>query len=294
MPSRGAARYNRAMPSRTSSGAPRTKTKTGAPLGQHFLTDRHIEQRIVAAVESGIAASQQATVLEIGAGPGNMTRLLAEKLASNAGRLISVEIDAQLAAARQAEFAGNERVEIIHDDILNVDVAALATRHGGKLVVFGNLPYYITSPILMKLFAAHRAIERIIVMMQYEVAERLTARPGEPEYGLLAVTAQFYSTPTIHFKIPPGAFNPPPKVMSALVALPIRSRADELGVDDEPSFWKWMRAAFAQKRKTLANNWKPLATPSAVATALTQLNLDARVRAEDLSLAQLAALYRSL
>lgn len=278
------------MPPRPGSSPPRTKSRTGAPLGQHFLTDHNIEQRITDSVRAALAARPETTLLEIGAGPGNMTRRLSEV----AGHLISVEVDAKLAAARQAEFAGSERVEIIHDDILNVDLEVLAAQHGGRLAVFGNLPYYITSPILMKLFAAHRVIDRIIVMMQLEVAERLTVLPGEAEYGLLAVTAQFYSTPAILFKIPPGAFSPPPKVMSALVALPIRARAAELGITDEPAFWKWMRAAFAQKRKTLANNWKPLAPPSAVAAALSALALDPRVRAEDLWIAQLAALFRAL
>lgn len=268
---------------RPPSAMPRTKTRTGAPLGQHFLVDHQFEQRIVNAIQ----AQPGTAVLEIGAGPGNMTRLIA----AAAHQLISVEIDPVLAGKLQAEFSSNPRVEILNSDILQVDIPALAARVGGKLAVFGNLPYYITSPILMKLFEAHHAIERIVVMMQYEVAERLVARPGEAEYGLLAVTAQYYSSPAILFKIPPGAFNPPPKVMSALVSMPVHSRGSELGIADERMFWKWTRAAFAQKRKTLANNWKQLVPSTAVAQALSHLGLEPRIRAEDLSLRQLAELF---
>ena len=262
-------------------------SKPGAPLGQHFLVDRQIEQRIVAA----LGANAAAVVLEIGAGPGNMTRLLAEQVA----HLVSVEIDRELAAKLHTSFAGNERVEIIHRDFLQVSLAEIAARHGGaKFLVFGNLPYYITTPILMKLFESHHLIERILVMMQYEVAERIVAAPGDAEYGLLAVTAQFHAAPAILFKIPPGAFNPPPKVMSALVSLAIHPRASELGIANQPEFWKWMRAAFSQKRKTLVNNWKQLAPPGGTADCLARMALAPRVRAEELSLPQLAALHCQL
>jgi 16S rRNA (adenine1518-N6/adenine1519-N6)-dimethyltransferase len=261
-----------------------TQSKSGAPLGQHFLVDERIKRRIIDTIEP----SPDAVVLEIGAGPANMTRLLAER----ANKLISVEIDEHFASKLQTIFSGNSRVEIVNDDFLNVSIPALAARNEHrKLFVFGNLPYYITTPILMKLFDSHDLIEKIVVMMQYEVAQRLKAAPGDPEYGLLGVTAQFFGLPKLLFKIPPSAFNPPPKVMSALVSMTIRSRAEELGITDERNFWKWTRAAFEQKRKTLANNWRSLAPAERIAKELGEAGLEGRVRAEDLSLTQLAEIY---
>jgi len=249
--------------------------------------DPQVQHRIIDAID----ISQDSVALEIGAGPGNMTRLLAERV----NRLISVEIDERLASNLQQAFAGNSRVEIIHDDFLNLSIPSLASHASDrKLTIFGNLPYYITTPILMKLFDSHDFIRRIVVMMQYEVAQRLTAAPGETEYGLLSVTAQYFSIPKLLFKIPPGAFNPPPKVTSALVGLNIKSRAKELGIFNEAQFFKWMRAAFEQKRKTLGNNWKSLVPTEAISEALIRSCLDPRVRAQDLSLSQLAKLYCAL
>ena len=220
-----------------------------------------------------------------------MTRLLAERV----NKLISVEIDERLASRLQQTFADNSRVEIIHEDFLNLSIPSLALHASDrKLIVFGNLPYYITTPILMKLFDAHDCIRRIVVMMQYEVAQRLTAAPGEPDYGLLSVTAQYFSVPKILFKIPPGAFSPSPKVTSALVALTVYSHENELPISDEARFFEWMRAAFEQKRKTLLNNWKSLVPGEAIADALSSSALDPRVRAQDLSLSQLAELYGAL
>jgi 16S rRNA (adenine1518-N6/adenine1519-N6)-dimethyltransferase len=267
--------------------SPPTQTRTGAPLGQHFLTDHNIEQRILQALQPLAGA----TVLEIGAGPGNMTRLIGQSSA----RLVSYEIDPTLAARLKASFAESPQVEIVQQDFLEAPLAELAARlEVSRLIVFGNLPYYITSAILMKLFASAALIERMVVMMQYEVAQRIVAAPGEPDYGLLSVTAQYYARPELLFKVPPGAFSPPPKVMSAVLRMTIAPRGDELGIGNEAEFWRWMRAAFAQKRKTLVNNWKPLAAPAETTSALTRLGLDGRIRAEDLSLPQLARLYAEL
>lgn len=260
---------------------------TAAPLGQHFLRDRRIEQRIIAALD----LSPRDIVLEIGGGLGNMTRLLAER----AARVVTVEIDRKLAAALRELFADDYRVEVIEEDILTVPLDQIAPRYGAaRLQVFGNLPYYITSPILMRLFEYHGSIDRIVVMMQYEVAQRITAEAGTREYGLLSVTCQYYTSPRLLLLIPARAFNPPPKVVSALVEMPVKTQRKRLGIDDEGNFWTWMRAAFAHKRKTLLNNWKSLAPAATVADCLRQERLDLRVRAEALSLPELALLYRAL
>ncbi|MSO19805.1 MAG: ribosomal RNA small subunit methyltransferase A [Acidobacteria bacterium] len=269
---------------RSISSAP--SSKTGAPLGQHFLVDRRIEQRIFEAVRP----TSRSVVLEIGGGPGNMTRLLAER----AARVVSVEIDRKLAAKLEEQFADDFRVEILTGDILKVPIDEIAQRYGvARLLVFGNLPYYITSPILMRLFANMQVIDRIVVMMQYEVAMRIIATPGTSEYGLLSVTCQYYTEPKLLFPIPAHAFNPPPKVVSALVSMPVCPQKLSLGIQDEADFWLWMRAAFAQKRKTLVNNWKTLAPAPVIMAAIGKEGFDSRIRAEDLSLRELAILYRN-
>src|SRR5581483_7396424 len=163
-----------------------------------------------------------------------------------------------------------------------------------RIKVFGNLPYYITSPILLHLFRYHRFLSEIVVMVQLEVAQRMIARAGDEHYGLLAVTCRYYSDPALLFSIPPQAFRPQPKVTSALVRMTVMPKGEALGVRDEEAFWLWIRAAFAQKRKTLLNNWKARCDPARLQEAMRELEIDLRARAEALSLEQLAALYRRL
>jgi 16S rRNA (adenine1518-N6/adenine1519-N6)-dimethyltransferase len=254
------------------------------PLGQVFLQDSRVERRILDA----LCLSPEDAVLEIGAGPGNMTA----RIAAYASRMIAVEVDPKLAAALRLRFADNSRVSVLEADILQVAVDELARQSGkGTLQVFGNLPYYITSPCLMHLFRFHTAIRTIVVMVQLEVAQRIVAEPSSADYGLLSVTCQYYTRPELLFRIPPGAFRPRPGVHSALVRMNVARQREALGIQDEPAFWNWMRAAFAQKRKTLVNNWKGLSSVETVCAALEQMGVSLKTRAEALSLEQLAGLY---
>lgn len=231
------------------------------------------------------------SVLEIGAGPGNMTA----RLASTGALVWAVEIDPALAQGLREKFGGNPRVEILEADILQVPINQLARPVGRERIkVFGNLPYYITSPCLLRLFHYCCWIEEIVVMVQQEVAQRIVATPGSAEYGLFSVTCQYYTRPTLHFTIPPKAFRPAPQVHSALVRMQVAPQKESLGVQDEEAFWRWMKAAFAQKRKTLLNNWRRLCEPERLRRAMEQLGIDRRARAEALSLVQLAALQKTL
>jgi 16S rRNA (adenine1518-N6/adenine1519-N6)-dimethyltransferase len=257
-----------------------------AHLGQVFLSDKRVELRIVEALR----LNKSDPVLEIGAGPGNMT----ERLAERAAKVIAVELDPNWAAALRDNFRDQPNVQVLEADILRVPIGEVARAAGRERVrVFGNLPYYITSPTLLHLFQYIDAIDDIIVMVQREVANRIAAEPGSCDYGLLSVTCQYYTRPELLFSIPPYAFRRPPRVHSALVRMTVHPQKKELGVDDEESFWKWMRAAFAQKRKTLLNNWKGMVDREDLRAAMEQQGIDPRARAEALSLAQLAALWKS-
>ena len=256
-------------------------------LGQVFLGDPRVERRIVAALRLQPADF----VLEIGAGPGNMTAGLAEA----AGKVVAVEVDPQWVGRLREKFAGDRRVSILEADILKVPIEKVAEESGRhRIKVFGNLPYYITSPCLLHLFRYGDCIEEITVMVQREVAERMVAAPGSKDYGLFTITCQYYTRPKLLFLIPPAAFRRPPKVDSALVRMPVAPQKEALGIRDEAKFWKWMRAAFAKRRKTLANNWKGLCDSERLRAAMKEQGIDLRARAEALSLTQLASLYRRL
>lgn len=225
-------------------------------LGQNFLHDAQAAARIVAAL--GDCSSR--TVVEIGPGRGAVTRILAAR----AGHVLAVELDPVLVAALGREFAP-EKVTILNQDILSFDFSSAAQRAGGRLDVLGNLPYYITSPILLKLAASHSALDRAVLMMQREVADRVAAEPGTRDYGLLSVTAQLYGPVEKLLTLPPGAFSPPPQVHSTVVRWQLAPRFAELGVD-ESAFLSFLRKAFAQKRKTLANNLRAAGIPLAAIT----------------------------
>ena len=234
-------------------------------------------------------------VIEIGAGPGAMTELLA----AQAGKVWAVEVDPKLVAGLREKFADSPRVEVIQADILDLPIDSLARAVGRERIrVFGNLPYYITSPCLLHLFDYHSCIAEIVVMVQREVAERIVAAPGSAAYGLFSVTCQYYTEPRMLFSIPPEAFRPRPQVHSALVrmqvASPKASQKEKLGIEDEQAFWKLVQAAFAQKRKTLVNNWKTRCDPERLRAAMKDLGIDLRARAETLSLAEFAALFKAL
>ena len=256
-------------------------------LGQVFLKDRRFQERIIRSL--GLRPGE--AVLEIGAGPGNMTELLA----AEGARVWAVEVDRRWAAALRQKFAGQDAVQVLEADILQVPVATVARlARQQRIKVFGNLPYYITSPCLLHLFDEQERIEEIVVMVQQEVAERMVAAPGSEDYGLFSVTCQYYTDPGILFSIPPGAFHPPPEVHSALVRMRVNPQREALGIEDEEAFWKLVRAAFAHRRRTLANNWKGLCDAERLRNALREMGIDLRARAETLSLAQLGRLYQAL
>lgn len=265
-------------------------------LGQHFLIDTSAAERIADA----FGDLSQSTVLEIGAGRGALTSLLARR----ARRLIAIELDRVLAAQLRMKFSLTPNVEIIEGDILAIDFDTLfgpkpgSTRPGMNhqpepVKVIGNLPYFITSDILLRLFAYRRYFETIVLMVQREVGERLAARPGTSEYGLLSATAQLYSHVEKLFTLPPDAFSPPPKVHSIVVRLSIASRIENLGVP-EKAFIDFLRKSFGQKRKTLWNNLKSDYKPAALRAALEQSGVKPTLRAEALSLEKSAGLFRAL
>jgi 16S rRNA (adenine1518-N6/adenine1519-N6)-dimethyltransferase len=266
---------------RTSEGEMRAKPR----LGQNFLNDARAAERIVAA----LGEIREQTVLEIGPGRGVLTGLLAGR----ARHILAVELDSELAGGLRSRFA-SEKVTVLEQDILRFDFAAAAARAGGPLRVVGNLPYYITSPILLKLAASHAALHSAVLMVQREVAERVAAPPGSRDYGLLSVTVQVHGPAEELFTLPPGAFSPPPQVYSTVFRWRFASRFAELGVEEE-GFFRLARQAFAQKRKTLANNLRAAGVaPQTVAAAMAQAGIDPQARAEALPLETLAALGRSL
>jgi len=260
-------------------------------LGQNFLNDAQAVQRIAASL--GDLSSR--IVVEIGPGAGAIT----SALAARAAHVLAVELDASLAAHLRTQFP-RDRVTVINRDVLNFDFAtaiadfAPAADAGQRLLVFGNLPYGITSQILLKLAASHAALDRAVLMVQREVADRITAEPGSRDYGLLSVTVQMYGPAEKLFALPPESFSPPPDVHSAVFRWRFAPRFAELGLD-EASFLPFVRKAFAQKRKTLANNLRAAGIPPAAATAaLAQAAIDPHARAEALPIEALAALWRSL
>jgi 16S rRNA (adenine1518-N6/adenine1519-N6)-dimethyltransferase len=256
-------------------------------LGQHFLSAPGWQKRILDTLPGGA----NDLWIEIGPGHGEMTRLLAAR----SRRLIAIEADPRLAArleetvrAEPDEWPG---VEIVSGDVLELDLAKLA---GGKFRVYGNLPYYITSPILHQLFGYANQIASIHVVMQLEVAARIVARPGRREYGYLSAACQFYTQPALALKIPPGAFRPPPKVTSALVHMALPGEGASLGITDQAKFLKFVQLCFAHKRKTLRNNLRGIASDQRIHEALASCGLRSDARAEQLSLAHFAALYAQL
>jgi 16S rRNA (adenine1518-N6/adenine1519-N6)-dimethyltransferase len=254
-------------------------------LGQNFLVDGQAAQRIVAAL--GEIAGR--TVVEIGPGRGAIT----ESLEARAGHVLAVELDRDLAAGLRAQFDPT-RVEVVEQDVLRFGFAAAAAQAGERLRVAGNLPYAITSPILLKLAASHAALEVAVLMVQREVADRVTAEPGTRDYGLLSVTMQMYGPVEQLFTLPPTAFSPPPQVHSTVFRWRFAPRFSELGVE-ETEFLRFLRQIFAQKRKTLANNLRAAGvTPDATAAALTAAEIDPRARAEAVPVEALAALWRRL
>ena len=257
---------------------------TKPKLGQNFLNDPAASLRIVEAL-GDIAGT---TVLEIGPGKGAITKLLA----SRARHLIAVELDSFLAARLHEDYAGNDSVQVLQQDILTTDLTALAG--GENLAVVGNLPYYITSQILLHLFEHHAAIDRAVLMVQREVAERIAAEPGTRDYGLLTATTQLYARVDNLFTLSPASFSPPPDVYSTVIRLNFAAYFEQLGVD--PSvFIHFLRQMFAQKRKTLGNNLRFAGQDAGELTkAFSATNIQPGIRAEALPLEAAARLFLAL
>jgi 16S rRNA (adenine1518-N6/adenine1519-N6)-dimethyltransferase len=255
-------------------------------LGQNFLIDEAARRAIVDA----LGDVSQRTVIEIGPGRGAITEILA----SRCGHLIALELDRELAPALAHRFRDQPNVQIREIDVLKADLATLVP-DGQTADVVGNLPYYITSDILLHLFAAAAKgrLARAVVMMQREVAERVSATPGVREYGLLSATAQLYARVENLFTLPPSAFSPPPEVYSTVLRLDFAPRFEELKIDPA-GFDRFLKQSFAQKRKTLQNNLRSAGYTVEELTTAWPLGLAPQVRAESLSLEEMAELYRSI
>lgn len=256
--------------------------------GQNFLIDSNILEKIVR--EAGISCDDM--VLEVGPGIGTMTQYLCE----NARKVVAVEIDKNLIPIlTQDTLAAYDNVTVINEDILKVDICRLVEEEndGKPIKVVANLPYYITTPIIMGLFESHVPIDSITIMVQKEVADRMQVGPGTKDYGALSLAVQYYAKPEIVAIVPPSCFMPQPNVSSAVIRL-TRHREKPVQVEDERLMFAIIRAAFNQRRKTLQNsiNNSPELhfSKEAVVRALEQMELPATVRGEALTLAQFAQL----
>ena len=256
-------------------------------FGQNFLIDTHVLEKIISA--AGITKND--CVLEIGPGIGTMTQYLAE----NAGHVVAVEIDRNLIPILKETLADYDNVTVINEDILRVDIKALAEEYnGGKPIkVVANLPYYITTPIIMGLFESGVPIDNITVMVQKEVADRMKEGPGSKDYGALSLAVQYFAAPEIVANVPPNCFIPRPNVGSAVIRL-TRHKEMPVEVKDPALMFKIIRASFNQRRKTLQNglgNAPELPyTKEQIAAAIAEMGLTPTIRGEALSLAQFAQL----
>jgi len=285
------------VPKVVSTRRPQLKPK----LGQHFLADDSFALQIVDALGN----VSQNTVLEIGPGRGVLTSLLAKR----ARRLIAVELDRVLAAQLRLRFGMFPNVEVIEADILCIDLDSLfgpkpgLSRPGIEFKpaparVIGNLPFYITSDILLRLFDYSKYFENLVILVQREVADRIAARAGSRDYGLLSATAQLHARVEKLFTLPPAAFDPPPKVHSTVLRLTMAPRRQELGLNTdgktEDGFIDFLKLSFGQKRKTLWNNLKAAYPEAVLRAALSRARVKPAARAETLSLEESAALFRAL
>jgi 16S rRNA (adenine1518-N6/adenine1519-N6)-dimethyltransferase len=318
----------------TSRGESRASCYTVPPmarqrLGQHFLSDLHWREEIARAIrvsphslapllgderslrvptrrdgqslQAPLPKDDQHCWIEIGAGHGEIT----QHLLSTGAPVHAIEIDPAFIAGLRRLAKQFPNLTVVPGDVLETDIAAIAS--GRRIRIYGNLPYYITSPILHRLFNFADLIDEIDIVIQTEVAHRLAAEPGTRDYGYLSVVTQFYTRPEFVFEIPRDAFNPPPEITSALVALRLpgeraklqlsSSMASKEGAqanssrDAETHFLDFVKLCFSKKRKTLVNNLRSLAKPDSVREALAALTLRTDARAEQLSVSQLAALH---
>jgi len=256
-------------------------------FGQNFLINTNILEDIIEAAQ----ITKEDFVLEIGPGIGTMTQYLCE----SAREVVAVEIDKNLIPILKDTLSAYDNVEVINDDILKVDINALAEeRNGGRPIkVVANLPYYITTPIIMGLFESHVPIDSITIMVQKEVADRMQEGPGSKEYGALSLAVQYYAHPQIVVNVPPSCFMPQPKVGSAVIRL-TRHEQPPVEVENEKLMFQIIRASFNQRRKTLANglnNFPELhLDKETIQQCIEELGVSVTIRGEALSLEQFAQL----
>ena len=256
-------------------------------FGQNFLIDTHVLDKIIKSAD----ITKDDMVLEIGPGIGTMTQYLSNA----AGKVIAVEIDKNLIPILEDTLDGFDNVRVINEDVLKVDIAKLADEenNGRPIKVVANLPYYITTPIIMGLFENHVPLKSITVMVQKEVADRMQVGPGTKDYGALSLAVQYYASPYIVANVPPNCFMPRPKVGSAVIRLD-RYENPPVQVNDEKLMFKIIRASFNQRRKTLANGLKNSPeinfTKEEIEEAIESLGKGASVRGEALTLEEFAAL----
>ena len=260
-------------------------------FGQNFLIDTHVLEKIIGA--AGI--TKEDMIIEIGPGIGTMTQYLAE----SARKVVAVEIDRALIPILADTLLEYDNVSVLYEDILKVDIAKLvAEENNGKPVkVVANLPYYITTPIIMGLFESHVPLESITIMVQKEVADRMQAKPGTKDYGALSLAVQYYAEPEIVANVPPNCFMPRPNVGSAVIRLE-RHEKPPVDVKDESHMFRLIRASFNQRRKTLVNGLHNdgglQLSKEQVAEALEKMQLSVTIRGEALTLAQFAELSNQL
>lgn len=288
------------MGNKKSVNAAKTGQRRKPRLGQNFLRDASAAQKIV----SALGDISDRTVIEIGPGRGVLTEILA----ASARRLMAIELDRSLAAQLRMNFVRYSNVEIIEADVLQVNLPNLIARRPAPLLgtslhaageqheradVIGNIPYYITSEVLLHLLESHEWLETIVIMVQREVADRIVASPGSRDYGLLSATVQLFCRVERLFTLSPDAFSPSPKVHSSVLRMKITPRAAELGVNAD-EFLAFLKRTFAQKRKTLSNNLKPHFPADSIEAAFRSARIRPDARAETLSLEQMARIHKSL
>jgi len=247
-------------------------------LGQNFLKDPHYLNRIADAAQVGPGDQ----VLEIGPGLGHLTTVLTHR----AQKVLAIEVDDRLIPHLQEEFRAVSNLELLHADALEYDYGSL----NGQWKVVANLPYYISTPIIQKLILHREKFISLTLMLQKEVAERIASPPGGKEYGYLSVLVQYFTVPKIEFKVPPGAFTPRPEVDSIVITLTLRDRPAVM-VKDESFFFRVIKAAFSQRRKTLRNSLKQLGTPEEkMHKVVNNTGIDLGRRAETLTVEEFGKL----
>lgn len=253
-------------------------------LGQNFLLDKNIQKKII----QGLELKPSDTVLEIGAGRGELTGFIAHKVK----KVYAVEIDPDLYGALEENIKDYPNVVVIKEDILKLKLRKHFSKLRGKLKVFGNIPYYISTPIIEKLLWFRKKINTIYITVQKEFAKRIVAQPGSKIYGSLSCFVQYYTEPKIIFEIKKGSFYPTPKVGSCFLRLTVRKKTS-LSKDKEKILFRIIRAAFNQRRKALRNSLKELLPKEKLETCLLKYSIDKNIRPEDLTLQDFTNLINS-